>query len=88
MMFLNIAREDLTTNFAKDFEYFRLQVLVRNITRNACNFQTLPSWILGIRLALSFHINYSLVKECVDLLDYINFGFKFNKIFIELMNFL
>ena len=88
MTCLNIAREDRTTNFAKEFEYFGFQVLVWNITRNACNFQTLPSWILSIRPALSFHINYSLVKECGDLLDYINFGFKLNKIFNELRNFL
>ena len=44
----NIAWEDHTTNFTKYFEHFRFQVLVGNITRNTCNFQALPSWILGI----------------------------------------
>ena len=61
MTCLNIARDDLTANFTKDFEYFRFQVLVRNITWNACNFQTLPFWILGIRAAcLSISITFLL----------------------------
>ena len=73
--------------------YWRLRALLIpssrwKITRNAWNFQTFSSWILGIRPALSFHINYPLVKESVDLIHYINFGFKLNKVFIELTNFL
>ena len=72
----------------KTLRTFDSKFSFRTITRNACKFQTLPSWILGIRPALSFRINYPLVKECVDLLDYINFGFTVNKVFIKLTNFL
>ena len=54
--------------------------------KNPYNFLTLPSWILGIFSALSFHINYPLFDDFVDFLDFINFRFKLIRIFFKLTN--
>ena len=88
MTYLNIAWGNHITNFIEYFQHFRFYILVRDITRNANNFQTIPSWVLGIFSALSFHINYPFDKKCVDLLDYIDSWLKLNKTFVKLTNFL
>ena len=88
MTFLNIAWGDFTTNFNKYLQHFRFYILVGYITRNAFDFQTIPSWILDICPALPFHINYPVIKECINFLNYTNFWLKLNKIFVKFTNFL